>query len=181
MHHTGIAASHHRWRSFSFLLLKWIRPDFKTPHFHCHFVSQSLWERFSHWQPLLERWWLEVVWSLPLSSSTVDPGVIQRQGNTQCSMGTLCFLGSFGNICNCKQLSCHTLSLQVSCFAMKLSLRLVQCFMAPGNFWDGCSVKCKMSNLLQQKLRVQRRAAISTETWMPSSKTSQRLGSLLSK
>lgn len=123
MHHTGIVASHHRWRSFSFLLLKWIRPGFKTPHFHCHFVSQSLWERFSHWQPLLERWWLEVVWSLPLSSSTVDPGVIQRQGNTQCSMGTLCFLGSFGNICNCKQLSCHTLSLQVSCFAMKLSLR----------------------------------------------------------
>ncbi|KAF4788318.1 hypothetical protein TURU_162060 [Turdus rufiventris] len=35
---------------------------------------------------------------LPLSSSVVDAEVIQRQRNTQSSMGTLCFLGSSGNI-----------------------------------------------------------------------------------
>lgn len=113
------------------------------------FFSWSLMEKFNSWQVLLERWWLEVVWNLRIfqSSSIVDTGVIQGQGNTQGSMDTLCFLGSFGNICNCKQLTRHCpFTLVTSPWNFAWGTQgdlLVQYFLAPGNFWDGC---CEVQN-----------------------------------
>lgn len=44
-----------KWRIFFFLLLRWIRSDFRVLISACHQVSEFLWVRFSSWQVPLGR------------------------------------------------------------------------------------------------------------------------------
>lgn len=166
---------------FFFLLLRWIRPGFKVLISTHHWACKSLWGIPSCWKVALERWRLEVmVWyhrsflseaASWILKSARDRGLTQ-QGDTQGSMGTLCFQGRFWSHHQHLWLKSNsdvtTLSFQVRCIAMSLCFRhqerpasSVNCGIRELLGWMLWSAKCTMS--FSTELRVQSRAVISKE------------------
>lgn len=143
---------------FFFLLLRWIRPDFRVLISTRHWVSKSLWGIRSCWKVALERWRLEVVvWNHRSFLSETASWILKsgrargltQQGDNQGSMGTLCFPDRFWSHrqhVGLKSNSDVTTGLDALPWAFAsgterdLPVRLV---VASANFWDEC---CELQN-----------------------------------